>query len=179
MHVCINYHLAEPTSILPPSPCAQNWGTEALRFWENKMLLHSFGSFAEHNGQANLISSPCHDILKGRDNRQHESYNINSFSLFPISSLTSLLLSPTLSTTTTFSCCTNYRSLHPTSAWWNRALETQQKGEEILLVLNQTTSSILPLSHLSPFSPTLTCLPQSLGHNGLSRVLYLMTCESN
>lgn len=90
MHVCINYHLAEPTSILPPSPCAQNWGTEALCFWENKMLLHSFGSFAEHNGQANLISSPCHDILKGRDNRQHESYNINCFSLFPISSLTSL-----------------------------------------------------------------------------------------
>lgn len=127
--------------------------------------------FVEHNGRHNLISSSCNNILKGRDNRQLEIH-VREPRIRHQLILFIFYLPPSLQPPT-FSCHTNYRStpLRVVEQGFGGTAE----GEEILLVLNQTASSILPLS---PFSP-LSLLPQSLGCNSLTCVLYLMTCESN
>lgn len=140
------------------------------------MFIHSFCCFVRHKGQCNLIFFPCHSILRRRDNRQLEIHvsnhalGINSFSLLPLTPPCLCLQPPLFLPAQIID--------QPPSVLREQGFGGTAEREEISLGLNQTTSSIMPLSHPSPF-PRLSLLPQSLGCNGLSHVLYLMTCESN
>lgn len=173
----INDHLARKSQIYPFHPTCKT-GAHNCASEREKIIIQSFCSSVKLNGQSNLISFSCHNMLKKRDNRQFEIHGSEpcirrqlilfiSYPLIP----PCLQLRPPV-----FSCRTNYRSISLRVG--EQGFGDAAEGEEISLVLNQTTSSILPLSHPSPFS-CLSLLPQSLGCNSLTRVLYLMTCESN
>lgn len=138
-----------------PSPlCIQNWGTDSCLWEEGKKKNCSSTDsalFVEHNGRRNLISSSCHNILKGRDNRQLEIHVReprirHQLILFIFYLPPCLCLQPP-----TFSCHTNYRSTPFCVV--EQGFGGTAEGEEILLVLNQTASSILPPS---PFPRSLS-----------------------
>lgn len=123
-----------------------------------------------------VISFSCHNILKRRDNRQLEirvsepriRRQLTLFISHPLSSVSNPRFFPAARIIDQPPLCVG-----------KQASGGAAQGEDISLVLNQTTSSILPVSHPSPFFLSLSLLPQSLGCNRLTRVHYLMTCESN
>lgn len=120
--------------------------------------------------QHDLISFFCCTILEKRDNGRLEihvsdSHQTSTPSFYFLSSRPS----PPLVCPTPASLSPHKISIKPPSA--------PERGRGVgggLAVLNQTTSSVLP--HIPPLPPL---PPYSPGCNSLSRVLYLMTCESN
>lgn len=141
----------------PPSPCAQNWGTGSCPR-DNKMLLHSFGSFAERS------------ILKRRDNGQ--------LILFIISHLfCKTPPHPHSQTHRAFLAAQIIDQPPPLRAGAGLRRHSRRGGNFI----GPGPNNLISIAPLTPFSffPTPARLAQSLGYNGLSRVLYLMTCKSN
>lgn len=124
----------------------------AHNFILGKMFSHSFCSFEQLNGQSNFISISCHNILKGRDDRlleihisePHIRRQLILFISYP-------LIPPCLCLQPPLFLAAQIID-RPLLHVGEQGFEGKAEGEEISLVLNQTTSSILPLSHPSHFS---------------------------
>lgn len=89
--------------------------------------VHSFSFSVKHNSQWNLISFFCHCILKIRGNRQLEIHlGEPGIILEPILFISYPLIPPCRCVRPPLFFAAHIID-QPPSAWWNRALETEQR----------------------------------------------------
>lgn len=168
-----------PTSNLPRHPALKTGAQACACGRKKEMFTHSFCSFVGHNVQCNLISFSRHNILKRRDNRQHEIHVSESRirrQLIPFISCP--LIPPCLCLPPPLFLAAQIID-QPPSVWGSRALEAQQRGRKFHWSWTKQPHQYCPSRTPSAAFLSRSLLPQSLGCNSLTRVLYLMTYESN